>query len=305
MNRGEARGLVRRGTSGTIDDIHRAAPFRRTTRDDATRRFATSLMTGLSSPSLTTLAPPLPARARVALFLDIDGTLLDFASRPDAVVVDPTLPPLLHRLRADLDGALALLSGRPLEQVDALFGQDGAAAGLHGAHLRHADGRIERDAVDAARHAALVQAAQQRTRTWPGVFVEDKHDAIALHWRNAPAFAELVQHVATQLLLETGDGYELLPGHAVVEIKPRGANKGRALDALMHEPPFAERMPWMIGDDVTDEHAFAAAIAHGGAAIRVGAPRQTQARFALGTPRDVRDWLAAFAAQPDSAGDAR
>lgn len=262
-------------------------------------------MTGLSPPSNILITPPLPACARVALFLDIDGTLLDFAPRPDAVVVDPALPPLLHRLRERLDGALALVSGRPLEQIDALFDLHDAAAGLHGAELRHANGHIEDHAGDSARVAALLRTAKQRTAPWPGVLVEDKRNALALHYRNAPAFAGVVQRFAEELVLDAGNGYELLSGHAVVEIKPRGANKGRALDALMCEPPFAGRVPWMIGDDVTDEHAFAAAIAQGGAAIRVGAPRQTHARFALDTPRDVRDWLAALAAQPHPTEDAR
>jgi len=258
-----------------------------------------------SSPSPTAFPPPLPASDRVALFLDIDGTLLDFAPRPDAVVVDAALPPLLRRLRERLDGAVALVSGRPLAQIDALFPFHGAAAGLHGAELRHADGLFEREAGDAARVAALVREARRRTATWRGVFVEDKGNALALHWRNAPAFGDVVQSLATELAHDAGDGYELLPGHAVIEIKPRGANKGRALDALMCKAPFAGRAPWMIGDDVTDEHAFAAAIAHGGAAIRVGAPRQTHARFALDSPRDVLDWLAAFAEQSGQAGNAR
>lgn len=259
-------------------------------------------MTGqLSPPSHTASAPPLPAPDHVALFLDVDGTLLDFAPRPDAVVVDAAIPPLLLDLRERLGGALALVSGRPLEQIDALFGLHGAAAGQHGAELRHADGRVERREGDVERIAALLREAQQRTAAWRGVFVEDKRDAFALHWRNAPAFADVVQSFAGELLLDAGKDYELLPGHFVVEIKPRGTNKGLALDALMREAPFAGRRPWMIGDDITDEHAFAAAIAHGGAAIRVGAPRQTHARFALDTPRDVFDWLAAIATQPEDA----
>jgi len=262
-------------------------------------------MTGRSPPSLAPFAPPLPAHSRAALFLDIDGTLLDFAGRPDAVVVDPALPPLLRRLRDCLDGALALISGRPLEQIDALFGLRGPAAGMHGAEVRHAGNRIERQAGDHARIARLMREARRLTSTLPGVFVEDKRDAFALHYRNAPDFADAVRYIAAELAKDAGDGYEILPGHAVFEIKPRGANKGHALDALMREPPFVGRLPWMIGDDITDEHAFAAAIAHGGAAIRVGTPRHTHARFALETPRDVRDWLVAFAAQPGHAEDAR
>jgi len=257
-------------------------------------------MTGqLSAPSHTASAPPLPAPHRCALFLDVDGTLLDFAPRPDAVVVDAAIPPLLRNLRERLGGALALVSGRPLEQIDDLFGLRGAAAGSHGAELRHADGHVERHLGNVERIDALLQEARRRAAAWPGVFVEDKRNAFALHWRNAPACADAVQRLGAELAHDAGDGYELLHGHAVVEIKPRGADKGRALDALMREPPFAGRTPWMIGDDVTDEHAFAAANARGGAAIRVGAPRPTRARFALATPRAVFDWLAAFAAQSD------
>jgi len=259
-------------------------------------------MTGpFPAPSHTAPAPPLPALQRIALFLDIDGTLLDFAPRPDAVVVDPALPRLLQRLREHLGGALALLSGRPLDQIDALFKLRGAAAGLHGAELRHANGLIERHAGNRMRIASLLRDAQRYAKALPGVFVEDKHEAFALHWRNAPDFADAVRYIAAELAKDAGDDYELLLGHAVAEIKPRGAHKGHALDALMRDAPFAGRVPWMIGDDVTDEHAFAAALAQGGAAIRVGAPRHTQARFALATPRDVRDWLVALTDRPSQA----
>jgi len=255
-----------------------------------------SVSSGSISPAFLP-APPLPACSTLALFLDVDGTLVDFADRPEAVRVAPSLPPLLRTLRERLGGALAAISGRPLRDVDALLGLGGPAAGLHGGEIRYADGRVAAPPRgDERRMAALYAQAAAFAARWPGVVVETKPDALALHYRTAPAAAAAVREAADALLREAGPGYALQPGNHVVELKPAGVDKGGAVAALMREAPFAGRTPWVLGDDLTDEHAFARAAALGGAGVIVGPRRPTAARYALAGTDAARAWLAALAA---------
>lgn len=230
-----------------------------------------------------------------ALFLDVDGTLLDFAERPDRVEVGAALHDDLARMRRRLDGAVALLSGRPLSQLDDLFGWQGhAAAGLHGAELRTPDGRehftgnADRFAQTRARAAVLAAASH-------GVVLEDKYRALALHFRQDPGAGPAAQHIAESLLRGAGDGYTLQHGDHVIELKPAGTDKGRAFDALAAMPPFRGRRPWMLGDDLTDEDAFRRINAMDGISVIVGARRPTAARYALPGPAAVRAWLHALA----------
>lgn len=247
--------------------------------------------------------PPRADAMTLALFVDVDGTLLDIAARPDTVVVDAWLPSTLRRLKARLDGALAPISGRPLHDIDGLLGLDGAAAGLHGAELRGPDGAtlaapIPHEGLAAARRCAVAAAA-----SIPGLLVEDKGGAIALHYRAAPDAGLDVRRAAVAMLEAAGDGYELLHGRCVVELKPDTADKGAALAALMRIAPFAGRTPWMIGDDATDEDAFAEVNARHGISIIVGPRRPTVARYGLAGPAAARAWLAALAhaTAPDTA----
>ncbi|WP_291191461.1 trehalose-phosphatase [Dokdonella sp.] len=240
--------------------------------------------------------PPQAQPADVALFLDLDGTLLDFAARPDAVVVEDGLRTRLRRLRTALGGALALLSGRSLQQIDALLGlPEAAAAGLHGAELRRANGRVSQLRPEAERLEALRDRARAIAAALPGVLLEDKGVAFALHYRNVPDAAPEVERAAHELLRFGGAGFELQAGNRVVELKPAGVDKGVALAALMLEAPFAGRVPWMLGDDLTDEHAFARVEELGGVSILVGERRPTRARHALADPAAARAWLAALA----------
>lgn len=241
-------------------------------------------------------APPPANAATLALFLDIDGTLLDFAGRPQAVEVAPALPNLLARVGDRFDGAFALLSGRPLSQIDALFGLPRiAAAGLHGAELRFADGHMQRAADGASLPPGFTDRARALVADLPGVLVEDKGAALALHYRAAPAAQAAVQGVAVQLSDMAGENYTLQHGNRVIEIKPAASDKGTALAALMDTAPFAGRQPWMLGDDLTDEHAFAEVDSRGGISIVVGARRPTVARHALADPAAVHAWLAVLA----------
>jgi len=237
------------------------------------------------------LGPPaLPARhAACALFLDVDGTLLDFAPEPDLVRVDAQLSADLALLRSRM--AVALLSGRSLAQLDALFDWTGCpAGGLHGAELRWPDGREQHPSEDAA-FAAVRRKARALTNTAPGVRLADKRHALPLHYRGAPEARTEAQRIARELAQTAGKTYALQRGNQVIELKPAGASKGRALAALATAAPFAGKTPWVLGDDLNDESAFREAQRRGGVSIIVGDRRPTVARHALPGPAAVRHWL--------------
>ncbi len=226
----------------------------------------------------------LPPFERTALLLDMDGTLLDLAPTPDAVVVEPGLVESLRTLRARFGGALAIVTGRPIETVDALFGDAPyAVAGEHGGAVRHGPAeQIERPALPAPPDAWLA-TAQALVAAHPGTILERKARGFALHFRALPE-AGPVFHTALATMVESDQAFQLLPAHMLWEVRPRGADKGVAVHRLIERPPFAGRMPLFIGDDVTDEDGMAVARTMGGAGLRVDA--------AFGTPAGVRAWLA-------------
>lgn len=233
----------------------------------------------------------------LALFLDIDGTLLDIAQMPEAVVVPPGLPDSLKRLAERLEGALALITGRSIGTVDALFRLPATAvSGLHGAEWRGADGRTATIATTEAFELAR-QHLRRQTADMPGVLFEDKGAAIAAHYRLAPEREAQVRDLMADIAGPVADGWELQEGKQVVELRPRGRDKGDALVSFMGETPFRGRRPVAIGDDVTDEAMFAAANRLDGLSVRVGLDgRPSLARCRVGAPSDVRDWLARISA---------
>ncbi|MBB1249376.1 trehalose-phosphatase [Rhizobium sp. G21] len=233
-----------------------------------------------------------------ALFLDIDGTLIDLAATPDAIQIPPDLPGILDRLSQRLGGAMALVTGRALPYADRLFDpRRFPIAGLHGVERRCADGRITRSAPTPAFDDAKRELARA-AKAWPGVLFEDKSAAVAIHYRQAPCYAMEVDVTMQAALAAIGPGYELQRGKMVVEIRPDSADKGRAVQAFLHEPPFTGRIPVAIGDDVTDEAMFKAVNAHGGASIRiVETPAETTAQWRLPSPRSLRAALSALAAR--------
>jgi trehalose 6-phosphate phosphatase len=216
-----------------------------------------------------------------ALFLDMDGTLIDLAATPDAVIVPSGLTALLHDLRDRLGDALAIVSGRPVAQVDALLGDAPyAVAGEHGAAIRHAPGAApERATLPDLPHSAYA-AAEAAIAAHPGTLLERKAHGLVLHYRQAPAAAAALR--ATAETLATA-GFTLLESAMAWEIKPLGTNKGSAVEALMACPPFHARTPVFIGDDVTDEDGIRAARTLGGLGYRV--PE------VFGGPAEVRAWL--------------
>ena len=232
--------------------------------------------------------PPLPASA---LLLDLDGTLLDLAPTPDSVVVPAGLPDTLRALRDRLDGALAIVTGRPVETIDALLGDAPyAVAGEHGGAVRHAPGEALQRPPLPAPPAELLAAAERLAATHAGVLLERKARGFALHFRAVPESGP-VMHDALAEVLAGSSTFELLQAHMLWEVRPRGMDKGKAVQALMARAPFAGRTPVFIGDDVTDEDAMRAVRALRGAGFQVAE--------AFGSPAAVRAWLDGAAAAGD------
>jgi trehalose 6-phosphate phosphatase len=233
----------------------------------------------------------LPPFHCTALLLDMDGTLLDLAPTPDAVVVEPGLTDALATLRNALGGALAIITGRPIESVDRFLGNaPGAVAGEHGGALRRShDAPIERPDLPTPPKVWL-DAAAALAEAFPGALLERKARGFALHYRGAPE-AGPVFHAVLRALLDGRSDFQLLPAHMLWEVRPVGVDKGSAVAALMARAPFEGRLPVFIGDDVTDEDGMAAARHLGGSGFRVDA--------AFGDPSGVRAWLARSAAAKD------
>ena len=223
-----------------------------------------------------------------ALFLDFDGTLAELAARPAAVRVPVQLVPLLAHWSEHLQGALALVTGRPLAELDAMLAPLRLpAAAEHGAVRRGADGR--QLSVPAPDLRVIRQVAGALARQHAGLQVELKTAAVALHYRQAPALENLcLQHLSRAVM--TTPGVELMQGKCVIEVKPLGVNKGHAIAAFMREPPFAGRTPWFAGDDTTDEAGFAWVRSAGGQCLKVGAG-PSLARHRCTSPQALRDWL--------------
>ena len=237
-----------------------------------------------SQPPPSLPPPSLPPPATSALLLDLDGTLLDLAPTPDSVVVPPGLLRSLRRLRAGLGGALAVVSGRPVEQIDALLGDAPyAVAGEHGGAIRREpDAAFARPALPAMPAHWLDEAASIIAQH-PGALLERKLRGLVFHYRGAPASGPALRQAALALTGPHSGRFQVLEASMAWEIRPRGTDKGVAVATLMREPPFAGRRPIFIGDDVTDEDGIRVAIELGGAGLRVAE--------AFGSPEAVRDWL--------------
>lgn len=239
------------------------------------------------------LAPPLIAGATDwALFLDIDGTLLDLADTPQGVQVPPELLGLLQTLTQRLGGALALVSGRPLSDIDRLFPQCRDAAGTHGTQWRLGGVEQPSEPVDETGLAAAAKFIDVHCSRLPGLLLERKPHALALHYRQALAWKQETCALARQVAEALGPTFRLQSGKGVIEILPTLAGKGNAIRRFMRLSPYVGRCPVFVGDDLTDEDGFAAVNALGGWSIRVGNGAATQARFRLSSPTAVRDWLA-------------
>jgi trehalose 6-phosphate phosphatase len=228
----------------------------------------------------------------IALFLDVDGTLIEIAATPDAVEVPSTLAHTLVLASQREGGALALISGRPVEELDQLFAPlVFPAAGQHGLERRNAHGKIARSFVDVGALRNAREALVRLQATNAGLLLEDKGTALAMHYRLAPHLECEVTAVLERVAEPLQDTFMLRPGKCVLELAPRGYSKRSAIEAFMKEPPFAGRTPVFLGDDVTDEDGFRAVNDLGGHSIRVGGLEPTAARHRFGSVREVIAWL--------------
>ena len=230
----------------------------------------------------------LPPPHQAALMLDLDGTLLDIAPTPDSVRIAPGLPAALLGLRSALDGALAVVTGRPIAQVDGLLpGVPYAVAGEHGGAIRHAPGAEVARAMLPDPPVDWVIEAARIVDAHPGALLEQKQRGFVLHYRAEPSLGPVLRTAVERLIAPLSDRFQLMSALMAWEVRPRGADKGLAVHALAAEVPFAGRFPIFIGDDVTDEDGMAVARSLGGAGLRVDEW--------FGTPDDVRRWIAASA----------
>jgi len=242
------------------------------------------------------VAPLPPYACDWCFFLDLDGTLLDLAATPAAVRVDDELSELLTNLRRAAGGALALISGRSLRDLDRLFAPERLlAAGQHGVERRDAGGNVHRHAA----RRELLRTVSARLSAYaaanPGLLFEDKGQSLALHFRRAPELAGAARDAVAAALRMLGGVYEMQIGKLVFEIKPTGYDKGSTIEDYMQEAPFGGRVPVFVGDDLTDEYGFCTVNALGGHSIKVGSG-ESQARARLADAAAVRAWLAGWIA---------
>jgi trehalose 6-phosphate phosphatase len=206
-----------------------------------------------------------------ALFLDFDGTLVDIAPRPDGIVVAPELPDLLTRLSQMLDGAFAVVSGRPIAFLDErLTPFAGDMAGLHGTE-RRVGGVLHPCRPED--HPQLREAVARMHETFdarPGIIIEDKGCSVALHWRLAPSEEAAARAFVAETGERLGSAYRIQYGKAVAELLPAASGKGVVIEQFLQETPYRGRRPLFVGDDLTDETGFATVNRLGGAAIRIG-----------------------------------
>ena len=237
------------------------------------------------------IAPKILDAKAISLFLDVDGTLLDIRDDPAEVRADAELIETLHTCFARLEGALSLVSGRSIEEVDRIFAPAiFPVAGAHGAELRFDC----EDAVKAANEPfpeGAMHALAAFSNERDGVLLERKRGGVSLHYRQAPQFEAECRSIVTNLLGGLGDTFRLIAGKMVFEIAPSAHNKGAAICEFLEHAPFAGRVPVFVGDDVTDEDGFREVNRLAGVSIRVGDNDRSSARYRLPDVASVRSWL--------------
>jgi trehalose 6-phosphate phosphatase len=222
-----------------------------------------------------------------ALFLDIDGTMLDIAQKPGAVTVPPDLPNVLNAVSRRLSGALAIVTGRPLADIDRLLSPlTLPSAAEHGAIIRHSDGTVDEPDESFSVPRVWRERIREAARDWPGVLVQDKRFGLAIHYRLAPEREEEITALVRNVVAEDPH-FEAMPARMAFELRHRDLHKGEGLQALMRHQPFTGRVPVFVGDDVTDEDGFRAARAMGGLGLHVN-------EVFGGQPANVRRWLRAI-----------
>ena len=236
------------------------------------------------------VAPP-AACIEWAYFLDVDGTLIDIAETPDAVCVDQELLNLIAHLYKASGGAMALVSGRSISDLENLLGRLSLPlAGQHGLERRDATGRLWIHAAPPAAKRTIKEALAPVLARHSGLLLEDKGLTLALHYRQAPHLASYAQGLMERLANDANAGLEVQRGKRVAEVKPSGVDKGTAVSEYLSESPFKGKLPVFIGDDLNDEHGFAEVNGLGGISIKVG-KGSSCARYRLADVAAVRNWL--------------
>jgi trehalose 6-phosphate phosphatase len=226
-----------------------------------------------------------------AYFFDIDGTLVDIAPSPSEIVLERALQACICELYEATRGALALISGRSISDVDAIFRDTKLpVAGQHGLERRSSAGKITRHDMASEKLDFARSRIAEAIATHPELLLEDKGLTLALHYRSAPALASFAHRTMRGILAAMGPDFALQSGKRVVEIKPSGKDKGDAVREFMREEPFRGRLPVFVGDDITDEHGFVVVNSMGGHSIKVGAG-SSAARWRLANVRAVHSWL--------------
>lgn len=245
---------------------------------------------------MQTLPPP---SLEWCLFLDVDGTLIELTDSPLETFADPGLKTLLGHVTERLGGALALVSGRSIHYLDALFAPLRLpAAGLHGVERRKASGVLHGASfVDTQLTQARI-AVNTLVQAHPGTSVEDKGRTIAVHYRMAPQAESVLREELAAIARPLGTNYHIQEGNMVLEIKPRGFTKATAIKAFLKEPPFSGRKPVFVGDDLTDQDGFRLVEDEGGISIAVG--ERVRGQYRLDSASAVRGWLQGIAALHDS-----
>jgi trehalose 6-phosphate phosphatase len=243
----------------------------------------------------------LPA-SNICLFLDLDGTLVEFAPTPGDVRIEPSLIDVLARLSRTLGGALAVVSGRALSDIDRLLHPLRLpAAGLHGVERRDATGVLHLPTGGSSSLDGVRRSLGDLLAGHEALLLEDKGLSLAVHFRRAPELRDVVWTAMARASAGLAPAFRLLEGDMVLEIKPGDRNKASAVDDFMREPPFLGRLPVFIGDDVTDYDGFGAVRRHAGITVAVG-PRVV-AQWYLPDPGAARNWLARIAEQGPCHGE--
>ena len=241
------------------------------------------------------IAPPKIDWTDSALLIDVDGTLLHIQSHPDDVFADTGLIDLLSQVHAALGGAFALVSGRPITELDRIFAPAKfPAVGAHGAESRIGSGRIQTEAALQLPGSALEQIVRYAAGR-SGLLAETKDFGVALHYRQAPALEQECRELMRAVAGDLDKDFRLIEGKMVLELTPHAHNKGEAIKKMLQREPFSQRQPVFVGDDVTDEDGFREVNRQSGVSVRVGACDSTAAQYVIEDVDAVHRWLLGIA----------
>ena len=229
------------------------------------------------------------SRNKLAIFLDVDGTLIPHADHPDSIVLPKNLKFILYGLRNKLNGALALISGRMIKDVQNIFCPLKLyLSGIHGLEYSY---NLEQYSINSKEDfpLKLYEELYKFSKDYPGIMIEKKNISVALHYRHAPGIENKAVKIINRLI--TGTNLKLLKGNKVLELVPKNTNKGKAINYFMNKHPFLNKTPIFIGDDITDEYGFKFVNNVGGYSIKVGYKSNTLANFFIKDTKSVLKFL--------------